>query len=49
VRVHFGDGTPRVFGSDVRHAYAAGSYRIMATAVDRAGNTTVVTRRLTVR
>lgn len=49
VRVDWGDGSPAAFGVRLGHRYAAGSYTPRITATDRAGNTTVLTRRLAIR
>ena len=48
VRYDFGDGT-RVLGSTAAHAFHRGSFTVTVTAVDRAGNRGVVTRRLRIR
>ncbi|MFL5816521.1 MAG: PKD domain-containing protein [Conexibacter sp.] len=45
----FGDGTPAVPGPVARHAYAhPGTYTVIVTATDSAGNVTRTTRQLTV-
>ncbi len=49
VRFNFGDGTPTVLGSTVTHAFRRGSFTVTITAVDRAGNRSVVTQRLRIR
>jgi hypothetical protein len=49
VKVDFGEGGAPAFGRVVRHTYGAGSHTVTVKAVDRAGNATVVVRRVTVR
>lgn len=48
IRVDFGDGSRAAFGRDVRHRFAGGTHTVRVTATDKAGNTTTVTRRLTI-
>jgi hypothetical protein len=49
VKVVLGDGSAAVYGSVVRHRYPRGSWSVQVTAVDKAGNVRVLTRRITVR
>jgi PKD domain-containing protein len=50
VRIRFGDGTPTVTARSATHRYAhRGRYTIRVSATDRAGNATVVTRRIRVK
>lgn len=49
VRIDFGDGTPPVAAARAQHRYRPGTFTVRAIAVDRVGNRTVATRRITVR
>jgi hypothetical protein len=49
VRFDFGDNTPRVLGSTLVHAFRRGRFTVTITAVDRAGNRNVVTKRIRIR
>lgn len=49
VKFDFGDGSGPVFATTVRRAFAKGSHVVTVRAVDRLGNASTVTRRVTVR
>lgn len=42
-------GGTRVFGSDVRHAFARGTHQVAVTATDKAGNARTIRRQLVVK
>jgi len=47
VRIRYGDGTPPIVARKAVHRYAhRGKYVLRVTAADRAGNVTVVRRRI---
>lgn len=48
VRTDFGDGTAPGFGRDLRHRFARGRWTVTVTATDEVGNTSTVSRRLTI-
>ena len=48
VSIGYGDGSPVVFGSDVRHVFRSGRYTVTIAATDAAGNRTVMRRAITV-
>ena len=50
IRVDWGDGSrPVITGKKVTHAYRRGRFTLRVSATDRAGNFTIVTRRLVIK